>query len=182
MLEIKLNLEKSINERPGNPEQKWAFGSAPITALEFSGSGDRLAIASKNGYCLILKIHLDEDESNVKGKVLFREYFQKILEIALEREMRSYFGGFLCASWSPSGRFLAAGGEDDLITVMSVETGKIVARCQGHRSWIASIAWDPYVDQSITGNVDSRLGSVGQDGILCLWELATDLMFPRRTR
>ena len=44
--------------------------------------------------------------------------------------MRAYFGGFLCSSWSPTGRFLACGGEDDLITVMSTETGKIVARCQ----------------------------------------------------
>ena len=66
-----------------------------------------------------------------RTKLLFHNNYI-FLEIALEREMRSYFGGFLCASWSPSGRFLAAGGEDDLITVMSVETGKIVARCQGH--------------------------------------------------
>ena len=45
--------------------------------------------------------------------------------------MKSYFGGFLCCAWSPTGRFLAAGGEDDLISVMSTETGKIICRCQG---------------------------------------------------
>ena len=47
--------------------------------------------------------------------------------------MKSYFGGFLCCAWSPSGRFLAVGGEDDLITVMSPDSGKIICRCQGHR-------------------------------------------------
>ena len=111
-------------------------------------------------------------------KVAITESGEQLNEMKLAQHMRAYFGGFLCSSWSPSGRFLAAGGEDDLISVMNVETGKLVARCQGHRSWVASVAWDPYVD----ANVDSRLGSVGQDGILCLWELATDLMFPRRTR
>ena len=96
-------------------------------------------------------------------------------------EMRSYFGGFLCCAWSPSGRFLAAGGEDDLISVMNTDTGRIMCRCQGHHSWIASIAWDPFVE-SPTSTIDSRIGSVGQDGILCFWELANDVMFPRRTR
>ena len=50
--------------------------------------------------------------------------------------MKSYFGGFLCCAWSPTGRFLAAGGEDDLISVMSTETGKIICRCQGTQMWI----------------------------------------------
>ena len=49
------------------------------------------------------------------------------------------------------------------------------------RSWISAIAWDPFVE-SASVNIDSRLGSVGQDGILCFWELANDVMFPRRTR
>ena len=30
--------------------------------------------------------------------------------------MKSYFGGLLCVTWSPDGRYIATGGEDDLIT------------------------------------------------------------------
>jgi hypothetical protein len=30
---------------------------------------------------------------------------------------RSYFGGLLCAAWSPDGKYIVAGGEDDLVTV-----------------------------------------------------------------
>ena len=30
---------------------------------------------------------------------------------------RSYFGGFLCVCWSPDGKYVVCGGEDDLVTV-----------------------------------------------------------------
>ena len=95
-------IAQHINERPGNPEQKWSIGSAPITAMEFAPCGEKLSIASRNGYCLIFK-------------VMFNESGEQLNELKLAQHMRAYFGGFLCSSWSPSGRFLAAGGEDDLI-------------------------------------------------------------------
>uniref|UniRef100_A0A8C6LHN8 Uncharacterized protein n=1 Tax=Nothobranchius furzeri TaxID=105023 RepID=A0A8C6LHN8_NOTFU len=37
----------------------------------------------------------------------------------LQGVMKSYFGGLLCVSWSPDGKYLATGGEDDLVTVWS---------------------------------------------------------------
>lgn len=55
---------------------------------------------------------------------------------------RSYFGGLLCVTWSGDGRLLAAGGEDDLVTVWSLEQKRVVARAQGHRSWVASVSFD----------------------------------------
>ena len=85
--------------------------------MEFSPCGQKLSIASRNGYCLIIKTNTDDEQS-------------PLTQFTVDGEMRAYFGGFLCSSWSPTGRFLACGGEDDLITVMSTETGKIVARCQ----------------------------------------------------
>ena len=39
-----------------NPDQKWTVGTTPITSLEFNPAGDRLAITSRNGYCLILRL------------------------------------------------------------------------------------------------------------------------------
>jgi len=165
---IPISFKQFDNEKNGNPEQKWTVGTTPITSLEFNPVGDRLAITSRNGYCLIIR------NSNSKR-------FEGKLDLEIDKQVKSYFGGFLCCAWSPSGRFLAVGGEDDLITVMSPDSGKIICRCQGHRSWISAIAWDPFVE-SASVNIDSRLGSVGQDGILCFWELANDVMFPRRTR
>jgi WD40 repeat protein len=38
---------------------------------------------------------------------------------------RSYFGGLLCAAWSPDGKYIVAGGEDDLVTVYRFLTCKL---------------------------------------------------------
>ena len=48
--------------------------------------------------------------------------------------------------WSPDGKYLACGGEDDLVTVYSVKAKRVVARGQGHKSWINRIAFDQVID------------------------------------
>lgn len=57
---------------------------------------------------------------------------------------RSYFGGFLCVCWSPDGKYIVVGGEDDLVTVWSLNERRVVARGQGHRSWVSVVAFDPF--------------------------------------
>lgn len=61
---------------------------------------------------------------------------------------RSYFGGFLCVCWSPDGKYIVVGGEDDLVTVWSLHERRVVARGQGHRSWVSVVAFDPYTSFS----------------------------------
>lgn len=61
---------------------------------------------------------------------------------------RSYFGGFLCVCWSPDGKYIVVGGEDDLVTVYSFTEKRVVARGQGHRSWVSVVAFDPYTTLS----------------------------------
>jgi len=78
----------------------------------------------------------------------------------------SYFGGFTCTCWSPDGLFLAAGGQDDLITILSPRDGRVIARCQGHSSFITSIAFDPW--RWSVEDRTYRFGSVGEDGKLLL--------------
>ena len=58
--------------------------------------------------------------------------------------MKSYFGGLISCAWSPDGRYIATGGEDDLVTVWSFYDKCVVARGTGHRSWISDINFDPY--------------------------------------
>lgn len=109
---------------------------------------------------------------------------------------RSYFGGFLCVCWSPDGKYVVVGGEDDLVTVWCFGERRVAARCQGHKSWVSVVAFDPYVvdfgdpnsedgDEKRKGeNVQCyRLGSVSQDTQLCLWDLTEDVLKPPvRTR
>jgi len=59
--------------------------------------------------------------------------------------MKSYFGGLLSCCWSPDSRYVVTGGEDDLITVWSFCERCVIARGNGHRSWISDVAFDPYV-------------------------------------
>lgn len=61
---------------------------------------------------------------------------------------RSYFGGFLCVCWSPDGKYIVVGGEDDLVTVWSLNERRVVARGQGHRSWVSVVAFDPFTSYS----------------------------------
>ena len=55
-------VRKPAFSRPSqcNPGQKWTVGTTPITSLEFNPAGDRLAITSRNGYCLILSLVLHQ--------------------------------------------------------------------------------------------------------------------------
>ncbi len=121
--------------------------------------------------------------------------------------------------WSPDGKYLATGGEDDLITLWSFEHKKVVSRGEGHKSYVNAVAFDPYTtilpdsDDSLSADKPTsisnsptltsqsastlgrsltelgggdrditayRLGSVGQDTQLCLWDLSGDALKLRR--
>lgn len=188
-----------------NPLYKWTFNTenSSINEFCFSTCGSMLAIVSQDGFLRVF--HYDTME---------------LIGIA-----RSYFGGFLCVCWSPDSKYIVVGGEDDLVTIWSVVERRVVARGQGHRSWVSVVAFDPYTsyshcdspdlsdeensekskqvqindEKSINDNSqvskrrskrlsfrDSittekigtcyRLGSVGQDTQLCLWDITEDTL------
>ncbi|QRW14357.1 catabolite repression protein creC [Ceratobasidium sp. AG-Ba] len=82
---------------------------------------------------------------------------------------QSYFGALTCVAWSPDGRYILVGGQDDLVTVLSPWEQRVIARCQGHLSFVSSVAFD-------ASRIDSRtyrFGSVGEDNRLILWDLSS---------
>lgn len=85
-----------------NPLYKWCFGqqeNASINEFCFSPCGQHLAIVSQDGFLRV-----------------FHYSNMELIGIA-----RSYFGGFLCVCWSPDGKYVVVGGEDDLVTVYSLQ-------------------------------------------------------------
>ena len=76
----------------------------------------------------------------------------------------SYFGALTCVAWSPDGRFIITGGQDDLITIFSPWEQRVVARCQGHSSFVSAVAFD---DVRCDGRT-YRFGSIGEDNKLIL--------------
>lgn len=77
----------------------------------------------------------------------------------------SFFGGFLCSTWSPDGKYIIAGSQDDLLSIYAFR-GRLIARCQGHFSWPRSVMFD---DWKCTERY-FRFGSVGEDARICLWD------------
>lgn len=130
------------SKQPRNPINRWTFGGPSlatssssstgnngngcINELAFSPCGLMLAIVSQDGFLRV-----------------FNYERMDLLGVA-----RSYFGGFLCVCWSPDGKYIVVGGEDDLVTVWSLNERRVVARGQGHRSWVSVVAFDPYTSYS----------------------------------
>lgn len=84
----------------------------------------------------------------------------------------AYYGGFICLCWSPDGKYVLTGGQDDLITIWCPSESAIIARCQGHGSWVTSVAFDPWrCDER-----NYRFGSVGEDCRLCLWDFNVGML------
>uniref|UniRef100_A0A914WJG6 WD repeat-containing protein 20 n=1 Tax=Plectus sambesii TaxID=2011161 RepID=A0A914WJG6_9BILA len=195
-----------------NPMYRWSIGEGAVTEFAFSGTDAKyLATVGHDGYLRIFNYHTME----------------------LLGFMRSYFGGLLCLAWSPDTKYIVTGGEDDLITVYSVQEKRIVCRGQGHKSWISQVAFDPFTtwladgmpatsgvpidlgseedlrpssfnsssgvfksvafrnnssllrsrsqkdsisSVSLGGCVTYRIGSVGHDTQLCLWDLTEDTL------
>lgn len=59
---------------------------------------------------------------------------------------------------------LQTGGQDDLITIISPRESRVVARGQGHASYVTGIAFD----RRRTNARSYRFGSVGEDGRILL--------------
>lgn len=84
----------------------------------------------------------------------------------------SYYGGLICVCWSPDGKYVLTGGQDDLISIWHVPESALIARCQGHHSWVTSVAFDPWR----CDDKNYRFGSVGEDRRLCLWDFSVGML------
>lgn len=157
---------------------KWELRCGVIHEFVFSPDCKHLAIVSQDGFLRVFDYNSQD----------------------LVAAMRSYFGGLTCVCWSPDGRYIVTGGEDDLITVWSLSLQRVIARGEGHKSWVTMVSFDPYMhtspsEENRTGERERegdrestdttvpvyRFGSVGQDTLLFLWELCEDSLEPVTT-
>ncbi|XP_066928525.1 WD repeat-containing protein 20-like [Clytia hemisphaerica] len=181
-------VEVCKNKQDYNPLCRWKVGHGGVNELAFSPDCKHLAIASQDGYLRIFDFEKQE----------------------LISSMRSYFGGILCVCWSPDGKYVVTGGEDDLVTIWSFYEQRVVARGEGHRSWVNVVSFDAYTTQindrfSLDNSEDEetnessnaslnhsqsrnkdvlsyRIGSVGDDTQLLLWDIDEEILKPQRVR
>ncbi|KAI9673004.1 MAG: ERMES complex Ca(2+)-binding regulatory GTPase gem1 [Caeruleum heppii] len=145
-VEPSLRVSKSVNSQnqKANPVACWKLSNQSINAFAFSPDCQHLAVVSEDGSLRII------------------DYLaEKLLD-----QYTSYYGGFICVCWSPDGRYVVTGGQDDLVSIWSLADCRIVARCSGHQSWVSAVAFDPWRCEDKT----YRFGSVGEDGHLLLWD------------
>jgi hypothetical protein len=143
-----------------NPVYKWSFGLNSATngnvnsSSSSSSSSSTISSSSSSYSCASDNCSINEFCFSPCGANLAIVSQDGFLRVFLYETMelvgiaRSYFGGFLCVCWSPDGKYIVVGGEDDLVTVYSFNERRVVARCQGHRSWVSVVAFDPYTTLS----------------------------------
>ena len=68
--------------------------------------------------------------------------------------------------------YILTGGQDDLLSIWSLPDRQIVARCQGHDSWVTTVAFDPWR----CDDRNYRFGSVGDDCKLLLWDFSVGML------
>mmetsp|Transcript_3758 Transcript_3758/g.11042 ORF Transcript_3758/g.11042 Transcript_3758/m.11042 type:complete len:173 (+) Transcript_3758:1361-1879(+) len=66
--------------------------------------------------------------------------------------------------------------QDDLVSVVSFERRAVVARAQGHSSWVHHVAFEPAPLQEGKDRppASHAFASVGADGRICFWEFRAD--------
>ncbi|KAI9231070.1 MAG: WD40-repeat-containing domain protein [Podila humilis] len=139
-----------------NPITHWNVCSKPITAFAFSPDLQHVAVVAADGVMRIIDfVH------------------ERLIET-----FQSYFGALSCVSWSPDGKYILTGGQDDLVTIWSFKDLKIIARCQGHQSYVTGVAFDPWrCDER-----NYRFGSVGEDAKLLLWDFSVSALHKPKAR
>lgn len=141
-----LHINKSVNSKnqKSNPVASWNISNHRITAFAFSPDSQHLAVVSEDGSLHIINY--------------LREKLTDLYP--------SYYGAFMCVCWSPDGKYVLTGGQDDLVSIWSLFERRLVARCPGHHSWVTAVAFDPW---RCDGR-NYRFGSVGEDRRLLLWD------------
>ena len=147
-----LHVIKSVNSsnQKTNPVACWNVSGQRISDFEFSPDSRHLAVVSEDG-CFKVIDYLRE----------------RLLDV-----YSSYYGGLICVCWSPDGKYILTGGQDDIVSIWSSSERQLVARCQGHHSWVRAVVFDPWRCDDRT----YRFGSVGDDCKLLLWDFSVGML------
>ncbi|KAH7889618.1 WD40-repeat-containing domain protein [Phlebopus sp. FC_14] len=130
-----------------NPVSHWRLGRRGVVDFAFSPDVKYVAAISEDGCLRVIDAFAEQ----------------------LVDCYASYFGTLTCVAWSPDGRFILTGGQDDLLTIFSPWEQRVVARCQGHSSFVSAVAFDALRCDGRT----YRFGSVGEDNKLILWDFSS---------
>ncbi|KAF5005999.1 hypothetical protein FDECE_7592 [Fusarium decemcellulare] len=168
---IRINKSVHSKNQKTNPVAAWKLSNNRINAFSFSPDNRHLAVVSEDGTLRIID-YLKEEYVPLNPCLRLIKFYSPDRLPRLLDVFYSYYGGLTCACWSPDGKYVLTGGQDDLISIWSVTESALVARCQGHQSWVSAVAFDPWR----CDDRNYRFGSVGEDGRLCLWDFSVGML------
>ena len=105
-----------------SPINTFTVPGGGINDMAASPCGTKLAVASRDGCIRLLDV---ANGSTVGG-------------------FHSYYGAMLTCCFSPDGKYVAAGGEDDLVAMYGLQERYPVVHGEGHRSWVTRLQFDPW--------------------------------------
>lgn len=154
---IKSLYDNSVTDNKSNPVAMYKLSHRPLTSITFSPvDGSKAVLTCADGFMRFIDF---ESEC--------------ITDICT-----SYFDGLQCCAFSPDARYLATGGNDDMVTVWDVEEKRPIARGVGHASWVRAVQFD---DWNWTDGTTYRLGSVADDGTLIFWDFSPKITRKQRS-
>ncbi|CAN5412375.1 hypothetical protein BH11PLA2_BH11PLA2_41660 [soil metagenome] len=132
------NLVRLWDLRDIESEHRWKGHDKSIYGVAFSPDGQSLASGSAEG-------------------TRIWNFTSEIPERKLPHD-----GGVKCLAYDPTGRFLAAGGENSVVKIWNVATGTLMHNFTGHEKAVYSLSFSP----------DGKsLASAGGDGLAIVWNV-----------
>lgn len=164
-----LQVNKSLKSRnqKSNPVASWKISNHRINDFAFSPDCRHLAVVTEDGYLQIIDYLNEQCVSSLARGPFLTADTDRLIDI-----YPSYYGGFICVCWSPDGKYILTGGQDDLVSIWSLAERRLVARCPGHGSWVSCVAFDPWR----CDDRNYRFGSVGEDRRLLLWDFNVGML------
>jgi WD40 repeat protein len=162
---------------------RWTIGHGPIISFAFSPDTQHIAVASQDGFLRVYNFHKMEFYSRM------RSYFGGFLCVCWSPDGKYVVGGSeddLVSVWSFNDKRVVTRGEGHQSYINAVsfdpyalENNSTLPSFLRSESEVggASLSLELKSQRSsryIEEDQSYRVGSVGQDGIMCLWELSGD--------
>jgi len=135
---------------PRPPPTPLLAAPAGATAGALSPDGTLLATAGADG---VLRVHSTRTGALISG-------------------FQAYYGSLAAVAWSPDGRCVAAGGEDDCAAVFGLAERCALGWADGADSWVSALAFDPHPPPAPAGERMYRLAVASQDCCVALHDVA----------
>lgn len=118
-----------------------------VLTLAFSPNGKTLASGGEDSTLKLWNLQFDPT---------FQCWDLPISE-AGGQHLAGHEGWIWSVAFSPDGKILASGGEDNLIKLWNPKTGDCLNTCQGHDNWIWAVTFTPDGKTLISGSADNTI-------------------------